>query len=275
MRQTTSFAVLDKAALRHYAPSIFAEAGSERVSDKYAHISTIQVLDALAGEGYMPVKATQSRSRIEGRAGFAKHCVRFRHVDTVPTVGGGLFPELILTNSHDGLSSYKLQSGLFRLVCTNGMVSGELHKSVRVRHQGDIVGQVIDGTYEVMSESAGLLESADNMGQLLLSSDEKQIFSEAVHQLYFGDEESNLKTAIQPAEFLKVRRSVDRPDNLFTVFNRAQENVIRGGLSGYYRDENRQYKRTSTRAVNSIDKNNSLNQALWTLAEKMAELKRA
>jgi hypothetical protein len=270
-----NFAVLDKAALQKFAPSIFAEGGSHRTSDKYQHISTIEVIDALACEGFMPVKATQSRSRIEEKKGYAKHCVRFRHVDTMPTVGGGLFPELILTNSHDGLSSYKLQSGLFRLVCTNGMVSGEMHKQVRVRHQGDIVGQVIDGTYEVMSEASGLLEQAEEMGALILDPEEKQIFSEAVHQLYFGEEESNLKTAITADQFLKVRRSADRPDNLFTVFNRAQENVIRGGLSGYYRDEKRQYKRTTTRAVNSIDKNNSLNQALWTLAEKMAELKRA
>ena len=47
--------------LRKVAPSIFAESGSLKTSDKYAHISTIQVIDALANEGYIPVKAMQSR----------------------------------------------------------------------------------------------------------------------------------------------------------------------------------------------------------------------
>src|SRR5579863_8630376 len=127
--------MLSHDTLRKLAPSIFAESGSLKTSEKYAHISTIQVIDALSKEGFIPVKAMQSRSRLEDKKAFAKHCVRFRHVDTQPTVNGGLFPELILTNSHDGLSSYKLQSGLYRLVCSNGMVAGENHCEVRVKHQ--------------------------------------------------------------------------------------------------------------------------------------------
>ena len=270
-----NFETLSKSNLRVIAPSIFAENGSAQTSEKYAHISTIQVIDALEREGYMPVKAMQSRSRIEGKKEFAKHCVRFRHVDTVPSLNGGLFPELILTNSHDGLSSYKLQSGLFRLVCLNGMVSGETHREVRVRHQGDIIENVIEGTFQVMQEGTLLLDAADKMNGIELSGEEKQIFSEAVHELYFDGHEGNVKDAIKPEQFLRVRRGADRRDDLFTTFNRAQENVIRGGLSGYYLDEKRNYKRTTTRAINSIDRNNSLNRALWTLAEKMAELKKS
>ena len=269
----TNFQTLSHDNLRKLAPSIFAESGSTKTSDKYSHISTIQVIDALANEGYLPVKAVQSRSRIEEKKGFAKHCVRFRHISTVPTLNGGLFPELVLTNSHDGLSSYKLQSGLYRLVCSNGMVSGEKHREIRVKHQGDIVGNVIEGTYEVMRDSDLLLDSAATMTNIQLSNEEKQIFAEAVHELYFDGNESPLVEAIKPEQFLKLRRNADRKDDLFTTFNRAQENVIRGGLSGYYTDAKRGFVRTSTREIKSIDKNNSLNRALWTLAEKMKELK--
>lgn len=266
---------LDRYELMKTAPSIFSECGSEKTSGKYAHISTIQVIDALELEGYLPVKVNQSASRSENKKSYAKHCVRFRHRDTIPTVGGELFPELILTNSHDGLSSYKLQAGLFRLVCSNGMVAGNNHKEIRVRHQGNIIDNVIEGTYEVMKSSDLLLESSDKMSSLILNADEKQIFAEAVHEIYFDGNESSIVGAIKPEQFLKVRRGVDRSDDLFTVFNRAQENAIRGGLSGYYRDEKRHLKRTTTRAVKSIDKNNSLNRALWTLAEKMAEIRGA
>ncbi|MBV8275090.1 MAG: DUF932 domain-containing protein, partial [Verrucomicrobia bacterium] len=31
-------------------------------------------------------------------------------------------PEVVLVNSHDKSSAYQLHCGLFRLVCTNGMV---------------------------------------------------------------------------------------------------------------------------------------------------------
>jgi len=59
------------------------------------------------------------------------------------------------------------------------------------------------------------------------------------------------------------------------VFNRAQENLINGGVS--YTDTNargRLVHRTA-RAVNGIDGNVGLNRALWHLAARMAELKQA
>ena len=52
---------LNNQDLHRVAPSIFASAPWERVSERYAFIPTIQVVDALRGEGFMPVKAMQSK----------------------------------------------------------------------------------------------------------------------------------------------------------------------------------------------------------------------
>lgn len=261
--------------LQRSAPSIFTSESAEGTSEKYKHISTIEVVKGLMSEGFMPVKAMQCRTRKAGKAPYTKHMLRFRHVDSVPTVSSGLFPELVLVNSHDGLSSYRLMAGLYRLVCSNGLVAGDTFKQVRVRHQGDIVGNVIEGTYEVMKEAAKLLEHADQMGGLGLSQPEKIIFAEAAHQLRFGEDDSLVKEAIKPEQFLRPRRYQENGKNdLFTVFNVVQENTIKGGLSGWARDERGRAKRASTREIKSIDQNNALNKALWTLAEKMMELKR-
>ena len=270
-----NFISLTRDQLRRDVPAIFAEHGSHKTSARYSHISTLEVVDALEREGYLPVKAMQSRSRIEENKGFAKHLIRFRHVNAIATVGSGLFPELVLTNSHDGLSSYKLQNGLYRLVCSNGMVAGKTFNEVRVKHQGDIVGNVIEGTYTVMGESEKLIDASQRMGSVQLSQDEQKAFARAVHEIYFDGNESPLVQAIEPEKFLRVRRTADRAEDLFTVFNRAQENAIRGGLSGYYQDPKRGYVRTTTREIKSIDKNTALNRALWTLAEEMAKLKGA
>ena len=268
------FEALNHHQLEKLAPSIFGAGGSDKTSDKYSHISTVQVIDAIAREGFLPVYAGQSRSRLPGKIDFAKHVIRFRHQDSIAT-NSGLHPELVLTNSHDGLSSYKLQSGLFRMVCSNGMVTGETFRQVNVRHTGDVIGNVIEGVYEIVQESEKILDAAESMRALELTTDERQVFAKSVHQLYFGDEESNNRTAITPEKFLRVRRGADRGQDLFTTLNITQENVIRGGLSGYYIDEHKQYRKTSTRAIASIDRNNTLNRALWTLAEEMAKLKGA
>jgi hypothetical protein len=225
----------------------------------------------LEGEGFVPVWATQCRTRKEGKRLFTKHMMRFRHVDAVAN-NDGLFPELVLINSHDGLSSYRLMAGVYRMVCANGLIAGDTFNEVKVRHKGDIIGNVIEGTYEVMKDARTLLDHARSMSEIQLDSQERMIFAEAAHQLKFDGEEQG--KAITAEKFLRPRRyqEADKSD-LFTTFNIVQENVIKGGLSGWGRDANNRHRRTTMREVKSIDSSTALNKALWTLAEKMAELK--
>lgn len=268
--------------MRH-APSIFTMDSAARTSDKYQHISTLQVIDGLRGEGFIPVWAAQCRSRLAHKRAFTKHMLRFRHVDAVANQHG-LFPELVLINSHDGLSSYRLMAGVYRMVCSNGLIAGDTYEQVRVRHQGDIVGNVIEGTYQVMDNSRKLIESSDNMARLELTHDERKIFAEAAHAIKF-DGETVENTGIKPEQLLKARRYQEIGKNdLFTAFNVIQENALKGGMTGYALDNDGRYRnrttgermrKVTTREVKSIDAGTTLNRALWTLAEKMAALKSA
>jgi hypothetical protein len=106
--------------LQHRVPSVFTGSAANNTSEKYKVISTIQVIQVLETQGFVPVKAIQTKSHNSEDRLFTKHMLRFRHIDVRPTVGG-LFPELVLINSHDGLSSYKLSAGLYRLICSNGL----------------------------------------------------------------------------------------------------------------------------------------------------------
>ena len=255
------------------APSIFTEAAADRTSDKYQHISTIRVLDGLKREGFVAVKAMQSRVRIADKANFTKHLIRLRHVDARPTAGG-LFPEIVLINSHDGLSSYRLMSGIYRLICSNGLIAGNTYEQVKIRHQGDIIHNVIEGTYEVIKNSKKMIESAEEMEQVKLSIDEKNLFAEAAHAIRFDGNETGQN--IKPVSLLTPRRFVESNKNdLFTVFNIVQENIIKGGIASYAKDKyGRMTKRIRTRAIKSIDQDTMLNRALWSLSEKMLELKK-
>lgn len=257
--------------LKRIAPSIFTEDSASRTTDKYQHISTARIVDGLRAEGFLPVWATQCRSRIAEKKIFTKHMLRFRHLDAKPT-SSGLFPEIVLINSHDGLSSYRLMAGIYRLVCANGLIAGNTYNETRIRHQGDILGQVIKGTYEVIEDSKKMIEVADQMSRTSLNTKERLIIAEAAHGLRFDG--TPLSSAIEPLKLLKPRRFAELEKNdLFTVFNVIQENVIKGGLKGYTRNQNGRYKKVSSREINSIDQNTALNRALWSLAEKMMALK--
>jgi hypothetical protein len=273
MNNLTAMQTISEDRLQRIVPSIFSNNHSENLSGRYKHINTIEIVRGLANEGYMPVDAFQTRSRTPQKREFAKHLIRFRHVDSNPQLGG-LFPELILTNSHDGLSAYKLMAGLYRIVCSNGLIAGDTYSQVKVRHQGDIISQVINGTFEVMKSAEQIVQSSAQMGLIELDREEKRIFANAVHTLRFDDDKTLAKEAIRPEQFLEPRRWQERNANdLFTIFNVAQENVIKGGLHGRTRDEKGILKHVSTRAIKAIDQTTSLNRALWTLAEEMAKYK--
>uniref|UniRef100_UPI003BA96763 DUF932 domain-containing protein n=1 Tax=Stappia sp. TaxID=1870903 RepID=UPI003BA96763 len=267
--------VLSEDDLRKLAPSVFATTAHESRSDRFQPIPTIEVLRGLMAEGFMPVGAKQSRSRDASKLDFTKHMLRLRRIDEDHTLRvGDTVCEILLKNANDGTSAYDLMAGLFRIRCMNSLVAqtGTID-SVKVRHSGDVAGKVIEGTYRVLGEAQKALVAPAEWSGLTLARDERMAFAEAAHVLRFGDAEGNVDTPIEPAQLLQPRRYDDRADDLWTTFNVAQENVIKGGLRGVARDANGRRRRMSTRAVNGIDQDVKLNKALWVLSQRMAEIK--
>ena len=260
------------------APSAFAVEKHESRSDRYAYIPTSEVIDGLRGNGFVPMFAKQGNSRVPGKADFTKHLIRFRHEGQ--TAGmlkvGDTFPEVILVNSHDGTSAYKIMAGLFRLVCLNGMVvSDREFANVSIPHKGDVTNLVIEGSYTVLNESRKALEAADAWAGITLSRPEQMAMAEAAHTVRFGGSEGGTETPIEPEQLLRVRRYADTGNDLWRTANTIQENVIRGGLTAWGRDANDRPRRTTTREVRGIDADVKINKALWMLSERMAEIKAA
>ena len=280
-RRTTRFLgrnILTNDELRSIAPSIFAGDKHESRSDRYSYIPTSEIVDGMRAQGFEPVFAKQGSSRIEGKADFTKHLIRFRHQgeDAATRRIGGIYPEVVVVNSHDGTSAYKVMAGLMRLVCLNGMVVNDRDlASVSVPHKGDVMSQVIEGSFSVLGESRKAVEAADTWSGITLSTDEQMIMAEAAHVIRFGDAEGHVDTPIRPVQLLDRRRVGDAGPDLWRTANRIQENVIRGGLTAMGRDANNRPRRTTTKEVRSIDGDVKMNRALWLLNERMAQLKAA
>jgi hypothetical protein len=239
-------------------------------------------------QGFQPFLAAQSRSRIDGKSEFTKHMIRFRHADSLITASKEAIPEVVLINSHDGTSAYKLMGGIFRMVCTNGLIVADtLIDSLSVQHKGNIVDNVIEGSFEIIGQTAKALGAVEQFRQLRLSDGEQIAFADAAHSLRFADAEGAISTPITSAQLLQPRRREDMDENatvygrpgrdMWRTLNTVQENVIRGGLTGIQRgtDERGRPTRRSvtTREIKGIDQDVKLNRALWMLAERMAELK--
>jgi hypothetical protein len=244
------------------APSVFAEMPHDSRSARYAYIPTSDVVNGLRKEGFMPFMACQARSRIEGKAEFTKHMLRFRREGQI---NGDTANEIILVNSHDGTSSYQMLAGCFRFVCHNGLICGDTVEDFRVRHSGDVLGNVIEGAYRIVDEFEQVEASKDLMQSLQLTTGQQNAFANAALQLRY-DPEDNIP--IEPQQLNRVRRADDRGADLWRTFNRVQENIMQGGLRGF----NRNGGKMTTRQVTGVSENVRLNRALWTLAEEMAKL---
>jgi len=246
--------------LMTHVPSVFGTDKHESRSDRYTYIPTITLLDSLKQEGFQPFFACQTRVRDLNKRDHTKHMLRLRREGQIT---GKQVPEIILLNSHDGSSSYQMLPGLFRFVCQNGLVCGETFGEVRVPHKGNVVEKVIEGAYEVLGIFDQVEEKLEAMQSLLLPPPAQHALANAALTYRFGEEHQ----PITATQILTPRRYEDRQNDLWTTYQRLQENLLKGGLSG----RTAKGKRTHTRAVNGIDGDIRLNRALWVMAEELQQ----
>lgn len=257
------------------APSIFASQPWEGVSERYTFIPTIKVVESLMSEGWQIMQASQNRTRIAEKKFFTKHLVRLRREGELAV--DDVFPEIVLINSHDRGSAYQMHAGLFRLVCSNGLIVADATFSkISVRHSGQIVDEVRKSADIISAEMPRVLTGVEAMKLIELTKDEQGIFAEAAKRIKYGEENAMLSNLL-----LEPRRYNDNSNDLWSTFNRVQENITKGGkryLIPAHKDEEGNYVRAKsrkTRKINSITEDTKINKALWFLAEEMKKIKTA
>ena len=254
--------------MRQAAPSIFAAGKHASRSERYTYIPTIEVLRGLRKEGFEAFMVAQGKSRIEGKAEFTKHLIRLR--PAAPANARAEVNEIILINSHDGASSYRMMGGVFRFVCSNGLVVGDVTHDISVAHKGNVEHEVIEGAFRVLDDFAAIDSSVEGMKAIDLRYEEQHAFATAALALRYGERaEGQPPAPITAGQLLEARRPQDLGRSLWNTLQKVQENALRGGQPG----RTARGRRTQTRAIGSIDRDVSLNRALWVLAEEMRRLK--
>ncbi len=249
--------------IARYAPSVLAQEAHESRGERYTFIPTIEVLDGLRREGFQPFEVRQTRVRDQSKREHTKHLVRLRHESSITSLEE--VPEIILLNSHDGSSSYQLLSGFFRFVCSNGLIAGDVCNDIRVRHSGNVVDDVIEGAVRVLDNVEEIAGRIDTYKSITLAPQEAVVFANAALSLRWDED----KAPVQADQVLRTRRWADNKADLWTTFNRVQENLLKGGLAG----RSTTGRRSTTRAVGGVNENVKLNRALWSLADGLAQLK--
>jgi hypothetical protein len=183
--------------------------------------------------------------------------------------------EMWLKNGNDGTCAYDLMAALERIRCLNGMVAqlGKL-SSCKVRHSGDVVSKVIEGTFSVIDQSRQALAVVPAWSSIQLDRGERELLGKAAHAIRFDHDGSDAaieEAGITVPQLLNQRRWDDRSSDLWTTFNVIQENCVKGGISARRVDKNGNLRKSSTRQVKGVDQLVGLNRALFMLADHFAK----
>lgn len=259
---------LTKEQIKEVAPVVFAtEPTNKNVSEKYLHVNTETVIDDLAKLGWLPVTAMQRRTkpRKDGSPTIrSKHMVSFQNPDLMikGKDGDDAFPRIIVTNSHDGLSSFQFRVGIYRLVCSNGLVvADEEFSAFSIKHKGYTFEELQAVVAQAVADLPNKIQILNKMQARMLTAEEQRQLALDAMALRSTNPDAKYDEA-SIAEVLASTRKEDEGDSLWLVFNRVQESIINGGYSAALRGA----KVRKVKKIKSFERDLQVNQDLFKLA---------
>lgn len=230
------------------------------VSENFGLFNTMDMINTMEAIGYQVTQAHQTRARNADMMPYKKHLVRLRHVDSKPILGE-LHSEIVLINSHEGNTSFKMMLGFFRMICANGLIVSEgINEQIRIRHNIKNIDQVFESVEKITAKNERMTDAVAKMQTVQLATADQQEFAQRAWDIKHNDNPNKIETR----QLLMARRSQDEGNDVWKVFNRIQENLMMGGQRGV----NANGRRIQTRAVKNINKTVDINQKLWELAEQ-------
>lgn len=252
---------LTKEEIKEKARSIFASKGAENTSEKYSHIPTFKIIEDMEVLGWKVTDVKEVKAR--KNAGFQKHLVIFRNPEIAINGedGDDVFPQILLTNSSDGKNAFTFRAGLFRLVCSNGLViSTQDFANMKIRHYGYDFSE-LQKTITGMVEKLPLtVESMNKFKQTKLVEAQILDFAKKALTVRFGEEEMN-RITVDFNEFVKPVRKEDEGNDLWSVFNRIEEKIIEGDFEYVAGTKSRK-----ARKIKNFNQDIELNSKLYELA---------
>ena len=255
---------LTKDQVKALAPVAFAtEPTSDKVSSKYLHVNTETIIDDLEKLGWLPVTASQRKSRGKDTI-FSKHMVSFQNPDLMikGKNGDDAFPRIILTNSHDGFNSFQFRVGIYRIVCSNGLVvADEEFSAFSIKHKGYTFEELQTVVASAVADLPNKVEVLNKMQVRMLTPEEQRQLAIDAMALRSSNPDAKFDEA-SIEEILTATRKEDEGDSLWLVFNRVQESIINGGYSAALRGS----KVRKVKKIKSFEKDLEVNQKLFKLA---------
>lgn len=233
-------------------PSVLAETNSPNVSERYKHIQTSDVIDALSAQGFRLV-SQQGKRDLHSAHGLL---LVNREIGFLDNTFSENFATVSLFNSHNGKSAVTLVSGFFRQVCSNGMITGNADQWLKIRHSQkgfDLIGSTVEQLPQRIAAFRDLIVRLQNT-----SLTPSEMFELAE---YVKSNLSGLRPIAHAEHLLQLRRVEDNRLDAWTLANVIQENAVKGGI----------LSANSNRRLRSVNRLNNQNRLTGVIINSVDE----
>jgi hypothetical protein len=233
---------------------------SSEVSDRYMFIDSRQVIEDMRDLGYVVAGIRKPNHRTD-QGNYGLHEIDFR-LEKYMLHPPAESPRILFLNSYDGSHKAQIISGVFRQVCSNGLVVGTTMAKQKFMHLGDFAEDLLTQIKENARLSEKVFNRIENYKGIEL---DKGIYLELAKEavkLRYPDN----TIEINPMTILQPRRKEDTAKDLWSTFNVIQENLVKGGIPSI----NKKGKVKPLTSLKQITQTNKLNMQLWDLTESFA-----
>lgn len=263
MSEKNDMKFLNDEVIQELAPSVFTKKPSSEVSKHYTYIPTTKVINDMRTLGWDVVNVQEVKAREKNTIGVQKHLVSFRNPDVVihGEDNDTVYPQILLTNSHDGKNSFKFQAGLFRLICSNGLVIPETQfEAVKIRHMGYSFEELQKQIREMVENLPLTVESMNKMKETEFGQEQAVEFAKKALETRFTEDQLEVIN-IDIEDLISPVRSEDEGDNLWNVFNVVQEKIIDGDFEYNFGSKPRKARR-----IKNFKQDQKINKELFEVA---------
>jgi hypothetical protein len=190
------------------------------VSTRYSVIGTHDIVSQLEDRGFELDGASQANVRKQENVGFQKHLITMKYSAQQDANG---VPTVLIRNSHNRSTGLSLYSGYIRFACLNGLISGTDINKFSIRHKKDWQYDVTEFVNGYQQHLVTMQKQRERMQDFQLTSHKEKQFAELAAALRYKPEDY-----MDYRELGRITRPEDRGNSLWLVFNRVQENLLKG-----------------------------------------------
>lgn len=227
-----------------FTPSLDKEwRQSQRIQSKSTQIETLDAVTEFQRQGWLIDGAYEQRN---GSRKISNHYVRMKHPDFVMKDKKGkneALANIILSSSTVGTGNLEIDLGVYRLVCSNGLISRTSYGNAKIPHTEKGMRMFDDVLTDMGIKAFDVLDEFNKLKNIELDPKKAMALASEAARLRFGN-----NTTIDASQLLNIIRTEDEGMGLWEVYNRIQENltqsnrlisndgVVLGGVSNAAQD---------------------------------------